>query len=181
MKSQEIQQVIMSDYYGRGHSPIITNFAGCGLHECDVATVSKARVLYEFEIKISRSDFKADAKKTIKHKWLAMRNGGKNKDYFNIPNHFYYVVTKDLIKIEEVPEYAGLIYVDKETKLLKMIKKAPKLHDKKVTDKMIEAMARNITAKLVFGCSYKNWQVKQDKLIKEQKAFCDSCPQRNIK
>lgn len=44
----------------------------------------------------------------------------------NCPHRFYYAVPKDLIKKEEVPEYAGLIYIDKSDAVI--IKEAPFIH-----------------------------------------------------
>lgn len=44
-----------------------------------------------------------------------------------IPNRFYYACPVDLIKVDEVPGYAGLIYVDQNGRL-SVVKKAPLLH-----------------------------------------------------
>lgn len=49
----------------------------------------------------------------------------------NCPNRFYYAVPKDLIKVSEIPVYAGLIYVDGYSS--NVIKQAPFLH-KRVLD-----------------------------------------------
>lgn len=87
---------------------------------------------YEIEIKISRSDFFNDFKKVDKHQILREGTYMKRKyryptdpvtgkrvsekyyepekwDYR--PNKFYYCVPEGLIKKEEVPDYAGLMYV----------------------------------------------------------------------
>lgn len=93
--------------------------------ECDVLSLNKVGYLTEFEVKISKSDFKADSKKR-KVKFYEMRIQK------HIPNYFYYVCPDGLIKNEQLPNYAGLFYViDNE---LKVIKKAPLLskfkHDK---------------------------------------------------
>lgn len=45
-----------------------------------------------------------------------------------VPNKFYYACPIDLIKPEEVPEYAGLIYAPTQFGSYKVIKKAPFLH-----------------------------------------------------
>lgn len=73
-----------------------------GRHEADIFEVTKAGYLYEFEVKISRADFFADAKKVGKSD--KVMSGERC-------NHFIYLVPQDLIKPEEVPEYAGLQYV----------------------------------------------------------------------
>lgn len=100
-----------------------------GGFECDILEITKSNYSYEYEVKISISDFKADTKK---------------KGKFDNPrtNYFYYIVPKGLISINDIPEYAGLIYVkdisgkfynkekgyyDIEKKFFEIIKTAPKL------------------------------------------------------
>lgn len=74
----------------------------------------------EVEIKLSRSDFKADFKKP-KHEAI------KQGKFKGVANRFYYAVPNGLIKENEIPDYAGLIYVS-EFGSLNVIKKAPLLH-----------------------------------------------------
>ena len=87
---------------------------------------------YEIEIKVSRADFLNDFKKVDKHSILKEGFYMKKKYRYPIdpntgkkfsekyyapekwdyrPNRFYYCVPEGLIKKEEVPEYAGLMYV----------------------------------------------------------------------
>lgn len=81
--------------------------------EADVIEITKSGYATEYEVKISRSDFFNDGKKKIgfyKGKvvnWnkFDMLQEGKRVNYF------YYVVPKGLITVDEVPEFAGLIYV----------------------------------------------------------------------
>ena len=88
---------------------------------------------YEFEIKISRSDFFADFKKESKHSILKdgfyTVNQGKKEHKFR-PNKFIYVVPKGLVSLEEVPEYCGLIYATPYS--LDTVKNAPFLHKNKL-------------------------------------------------
>lgn len=108
---------------------------------------------YEFEVKISRSDFFSDKNKIEKH--LILEKGiyrqRKSKYFFNEetkkseceewyeekelnfrPNKFFYVVPKDLISVKEVPAYAGLMYVD-ECRGISTIKEAPFIHKEKLS------------------------------------------------
>lgn len=100
--------------------------------ETDFLVVQRnSEYCYEIEIKISRSDFFNDFKKIDKHSILKegiyMKkkyrypidpNTGKkfSEKYFAPekwdyrPNKFYYCVPEGLIKPEEVPDYAGLMY-----------------------------------------------------------------------
>lgn len=77
-----------------------------GKWEADLLEVTRSRLTYEYEVKVSRCDFHKDKKKSDKY--------GKNK--FDVvtsgqrTNYFYYIVPKSLIKPDEVPDFAGLIY-----------------------------------------------------------------------
>ena len=87
--------------------------------ESDFFCINRKLMAFECEIKISRQDFKKDFDKSKKHNVL------QEKEYKFRPNKFYYVTPKDLIKLEEIPKYAGLIYIDNNVKI---IKRAPLLH-----------------------------------------------------
>lgn len=157
--SKNIEASLAMHLYEKQHSPITTHFTGYGLSECDVISISKSNFIYEHEVKISRSDFKADFKKE-KHKLMTERksvterlikeNNKMIKDvWYFTPNYFYFVVPKDLITVEEIPEYAGLIYVSEDLSF-KIIKKAPLMHREKATSNFIRQLSHNLTCKLVF-------------------------------
>lgn len=105
--------------------------------ESDVLKITKSGYAYEFEIKISRADFKNDFKHKKKKHTLFENKENSSK----IPNYFYYVVPEGLVSEEEIPEYAGLIYVlgtiignGKVYYQFLEIKKAPKLHSNKIDE-----------------------------------------------
>jgi hypothetical protein len=95
-------------------------------HECDVLTISRSGFATEYEIKRTRSDFFADFKKP-KHIQMRRGNGGQL-------SRFYFVCPQDLISIDDIPKYAGLIYVTKKYGRLQSIeiRKAPKLKASKL-------------------------------------------------
>lgn len=94
--------------------------------EADFFCISKTGYATEFEIKVSKSDFKADFKKKKKHEKYA----DKSRTYK--PNRFYYVVPDGLIDVKDVPTYAGLIYIcESASAPMKYVKKAPLLHREK--------------------------------------------------
>lgn len=137
--------------------------------ESDKLLETKSGYIYEFEIKISKADFKNDFKhKKDKHIILEgeERYGDKylpryyefleenrkignwceanfiksaaNNPYYIVgghkrPNYFYYATPPDLIKEEDVPEYAGLVYVN-QWGGISIVKKAPCLHKEKIDD-----------------------------------------------
>lgn len=103
--------------------------------ESDFLALTKSGYLYEGEVKISKSDFKADFKKKDKHTLL-------RESYEKIegvegklrPHYFFYVVPENLITEDEVPEYAGLVYMTEHFPYWKWVKQAPLLHKEKFTD-----------------------------------------------
>lgn len=117
--------------------------------ESDLLFISKSDYITEIEIKTSRSDFFADAKKTIgtlkksksyipTTKYDALLSGqyitrsGKTIK-IKRPNRFYYAVPKGLINVDEVPEWAGLYEI--EGKVIKDVKRPKRLHNNKITEK----------------------------------------------
>lgn len=115
--------------------------------EEDFIVVKNNGYINTYEIKISRSDFKADFNKKERHQilengWFTsdkkqFKPGEDSKwyDYYEPgeqiprkrPNKFFYVCPENLIKKEEVPKYAGLIYVKEDGSMIK-IKEPPFLH-----------------------------------------------------
>lgn len=151
LKSGDIESALCMHLYEKRHSPITTRFKGMGLQECDVVSVSSSGYIYEYEIKISRGDFRKDFIKE-KHEYMAegkstrMRKG--EVQYLS-PSYFSFVVPEGLVQPDEVPEYAGLIYMS-ERGTFEVVKKAPLLHKEKATDKFVRQLAHNLTCKLVF-------------------------------
>lgn len=157
--------------------------------ESDFLKITKSGYVYEFEIKISRADFKNDFKnKKDKHSLLENKDIQDNK-----PNYFYYIVPENLITESDVPEYAGLIYFD-VTMIhdnipwysLREIKPAPKLHNQK-----FDVAKYNLIEKFYYN--YRHWKLKHEndlekynKFLIESKTFDDkvykySLPEANDK
>ncbi len=96
--------------------------------ESDYLAITRSDIVYECEIKISRQDFLNDSKKKNKHLIIEGNVAGKLYDW-DRPNYFYYAVPDGLIKVDEVPDYAGLIYVN--AGYIDVVKQAPKQHGSK--------------------------------------------------
>ncbi len=138
--------------YEKSHSPITTRFTGMGLEECDVLSISKSNYIYEYEIKISKSDFKRDFLKSkhsniINEKYTKI---SKNEVVYLIPNYFTYVIPKDIVPIEDIPIYAGLIYYNEDGSFT-TIRKPKLIHDTKASDLFIRKVAHNLSCKLIFN------------------------------
>lgn len=149
--SKNIEAALSMHLYEKQHSPITTRFTGMGLQECDVISVSKSDYIYEYEIKTSRADFKKDF---IKEKHTHMINESSTKvvrgqTIYLLPNYFTFVVPFGLVSEEEVPEYAGLMYMNEDSSFA-VVKKPKLLHKVKASDEFIRKLAHNLTCKLVF-------------------------------
>jgi hypothetical protein len=75
-------------------------------------SLKRKQVVTEYEVKISRSDFFADARKRSRPGATKAQLKSEVLTEGNRCNYFYYLVPKNLITPDEVPPYAGLIYVD---------------------------------------------------------------------
>lgn len=148
---------------------VMPNYTPIKWFECDVMAVTKAGYLEEYEIKLSTSDFKADAKKESRGKYkyidgkfveLGKRNKHQELQNKSIdgPSKFWFVVTDKIIDKIEVPEWAGLKVASISNYsgevYLKEIKKAPKLHTNKV-DSKIREHAKSV-------CYWRYWNIKTD-------------------
>ena len=102
MDESTIQSALYGEMSQKGHGYIIPNIY-LGYEESDLISVTKAGYIYEYEIKISRADFKADFKKG-RHERL------KN-DLTQWRTCFWFVTPVGLVRPDEIPDYAGHIEV----------------------------------------------------------------------
>jgi hypothetical protein len=98
--------------------------------ECDMLSLTKAGFWHEFEIKMTRSDFKADFKKSSRYPY--QMHGMSYREYYDLsredmdnledtkhgflangckkgPSYFWFCTPAGLLKPEDIPEYAGHI------------------------------------------------------------------------
>lgn len=124
---------------------MMPNFCFRSWWECDFIRVTRARYFYEYEIKLSYSDYKADAKKsfyqyktkTYENKWESLAKRSKEG-----PARFYFVMPDDLANkiLPELPDWAGLIAFRRR---LRMLKQAPILHRERVSFSAVRQMKQS--------------------------------------
>jgi hypothetical protein len=142
-------------FYGRSSSSriIVPNYKPRGWWECDLWQLSKALRSHEYEIKLTVSDFKADALKTRKHNFgrtpttkheILATNPQRG------PNRFSFAMPPELAEKVEIPEWAGLITVTELS--AKIIKRAPVRHNRAVPEKEIN--------KAFVATYYRYWNAK---------------------
>jgi len=121
-----IQNALYHHVLSKQHSCIIPNIY-LGSSEADLISVTKAGYINEYEIKITRSDFKADFKKS-KHSFLKDRQK-------TFRAYFWFVTPEGLVDVDEIPEYAGFIAVRKGRRVgwvCREIKRPPRLCSEKI-------------------------------------------------
>lgn len=106
-QTKDIQQAICKAEIKKGNH-VAENFNYFFAGELDVISVSKSGYVSEFEVKVSRSDFKADAKK---RKWQWYENPRLQILSAQCPNYFTYVCLKGLIQESDLKDYQGLIWI----------------------------------------------------------------------
>ena len=121
--------------------------------ESDMLLLKPSGYLYEYEIKRTLSDFRADKKKYYKH-FLMKDNNNQRHSVRRNPRLFYYVCPVDIIPLDQVPEYSGLIYVYENTWMWKIIKKAPILKSEKLSvEKMMKLSQKGVA---------RYWKLRRD-------------------
>lgn len=151
-KSKNIEAALCMYLYQKSHSPITTHFTGMGLAECDVISVSKSDYIYEYEIKISKADFKKDFTK-LKHTNIINEKStsiSKGEVVYLLPNYFNFVTPRGLVELSDVPDYAGLIYMNDDF-TFEIMRKPKLLHGTKASNEFIRKLAHNLSCKLIFN------------------------------
>lgn len=131
------------------------NYTTPGWWEADLWTVSPSGYAAEYEVKISKKDFRSDSLKTVDRFQAARhrRNGTEPKTKHQRlasgdvrgPSRFYFVTPEGLLAPEDIPPWAGWIEVNKNGRwtVPTIRKSAPQLHRQKV-DPKVEAHCRSV-------------------------------------
>lgn len=178
--TQKIQKSLLKFAATSGIDILIPNFY-INSWEMDVLKVSKSDFIIEYEIKVSRSDFKNDFKKATEkikrdsNGQVVLRlDGGRGYEMeYELKhdklltskrcNRFYFVVPANLISKAECPKHCGLIYYfDNGT--METIKSAPFLHKDKCSPEIYKQIAWRMAFReqmLKSKMIYENHQLSQ--------------------
>lgn len=111
-----------------------------GWFECDLAEISGAGFLREYEVKLTIGDFMADKLKAhrrggvLKHDLLRQRAAAG-------PCQFWFVSPVGMLEVDAIPAWAGYIHIGKSSsgRLWEQeVRPAPRLHSVKVPDALIQ-------------------------------------------
>lgn len=142
MKAKDLQLLFYRTQQTR-YEEIIPNAYAKDWAECDILAIRQSGFVDEIEIKVSRSDFKADFEKTVwlpsAHPMCCAANRNKPNKHQVIEsalspiNYFWFLVPDGLVAVDEVPSYAGLMYA-KECRgqmFISVAKQPKRLHTNK--------------------------------------------------
>ncbi len=134
MTELSAQLAIYSRFQATGM--LIPNWTPPGWWEADIAKILPSGRWHEIEIKLSKADFEADAKKCerIPSFRMAVPNPTKHERLaagdVKGPNQFYFALSESVAEQVKVPDWAGLYVVGiyNNNRYLRIEKKAPILH-----------------------------------------------------
>lgn len=143
----KIQLELMTWCRGNPYDIIIPNFY-YGRFEMDVFRLLPSGYCVEYEIKISKADFKKDFKKGFatggytrpleQHTKHDRLQGGQTKT-----NRFFFVVPADLVQVSDCPKHAGLIYYHEGR--FSVLKSAPLLHKNQASPEVYKELSKSLS------------------------------------
>lgn len=145
------ESIIQYAIYMKTGKELFTNIT-VGCNEWDGISISSAGYPTCYEVKISKSDFKADFKKD-RHKLLLNRlTQDPDNKYIRLgllPKYVYYVINGFEIDKSELPDYAGLMIVDSRG-FASMKVQAPVLWKEKVSEKRLMNMYKIMGRRYIY-------------------------------
>lgn len=158
--AHKIQRAIYVNRNGR-YEIALPNYTPWGWFECDVFAVTKSGFFHEFEVKTSRADFKADAKKGMDKNYVGYecrfkspaRHPGIERritkhELLDMghpagPKFFWFVTPIGILDVDEIPDFAGFMECTSDGRTL-IRKKAPKLHSLKLNREVVDKCNDNL-------------------------------------
>ena len=151
--ANQIQKDLIVFARSSAYDIVLANFY-FGSYEMDVFKLNDKMWITEYEIKISKADFKKDFEKSRTH-WI--KDDKSERGYSSVltnkhdqmihgscnPNRFYFVVPEGLIETKDVPNHCGLIYWN-DTGLW-IVKNAKLLHKNTQPLKIYKDIARSLS------------------------------------
>jgi len=182
---KQIQNDLYYYLYHHGMKLIFPNMDVITGYEADIIALTGRNYASEYEIKISLADFRADRKKVFKHASLAQDvrkhkypyDCDKDRELWvkldapddpyqalryvclpdRIPKHFWYVIHGFDVPAGELPDYAGLMRYEADSRQVyglkfKVVRKAPQLKARPVDEKTVQHATTNML--------YRYWTIR---------------------
>lgn len=150
MNERTIQIRLMEEVLSnKNHKAAITNSTMLLYNEADLLSVTKAGLVHEYEIKLTKSDYNREFKKKKSKHWY-LKNAKRFGDSRIVANYFWFVTYDFDI---EPPEYAGWIkltpVVGVDWLRLWRKKQAPRIHGNRWDDAKVARIARLLSFRLL--------------------------------
>ena len=151
MDAKKVEKLLLNHLSKRKDFLVLTTNLSWDLaFEADVFYITKDLKIFEYEIKVSKSDFNRDYKKSklgvSKYDFLDCNKNITPHYDSKRPNKFYYVCPSGLINKNEIPSNYGLIHIMPSGQVA-TIKHSKTLHENKTTIDMSLKVARNFCLK----------------------------------
>lgn len=140
--NEQVMQAVLLDYAmdEKKHDLAVPNITSLYSWEADLISITNAKLVHEYEIKISLADYNRDFEKRQKHRDIV-------EQWTFCPNYFWYATWGFEI---QPPSYAGwleIVYVPYRLTVV-VRKEAPRLHDTKILDAKKERIGRLLAFRL---------------------------------
>lgn len=138
--SERLYQKLLFGWRNGSSRLMVPNYTPLHWYENDLWRVTNSGYVEEFEIKLTKADFKKDHKKAASvASWDA--NSDRRTKHQRLfagdshgPNRFFFVIPGSLEDELEIPDFAGLIVIP-HTRARPIVRKAaPRLHTEKVSE-----------------------------------------------
>lgn len=140
MTERAIQNQLYQWCTDKRHPVTIDNCGACTIGKADLISVTKARLVHEFEIKCTVADYEREFEtKDTKHKRL---DRADNR-LMSLPNYFWFATPPDLLEPDAIPNYAGLMVITPDDCCEE--KTAPRIHTDNLSDKDRRYIERGLT------------------------------------
>lgn len=140
MNEVDIQNELYAWCTDKRHPVTIDNCGACTIGKADLLSITKARLVHEFEVKCTVADFQRDFDdKDTKHDRL---DRADNR-LMSLPNYFWFATPENLLDLDDIPDYAGLMTVT-DTGCTER-KSAPRIHTDNLSDKDRRYIERGLT------------------------------------
>jgi hypothetical protein len=121
--------------------------------EADLLSVTSSWLTHEFEIKLSKSDHRADFKKVKHYRFSQQWQYGKGKRLEHTPNYFWFATYGYEVDVTTLlPPYAGWLTVEWHERsgvfMVKVQRAAPRLHTEKMRENTRLKLGRWLSFKL---------------------------------
>jgi len=169
MNSETLQSAFYRANHERYEILAPNIYLSFGTSEMDILGIRRSGFVDEIEIKISKSDFMADFKKTVMvkgertmsaantlyHKYDERLKHDCLREGLHVSNYFSFLIPEELVDKCEIPEYAGLYVCKIDSNGFARVsehKKAKRLHSRKIDIEKKYEIGRKM--------AYRFWQSK---------------------